>query len=207
MPRFRGADEIEIDALFAYLRAFPPRQNQMPGRHPALSQSSTQASERGLHGEPKRAFDQLGCVGCHGKGAAYEAKLQQALGKPAAEVARWIRNPELYRPGTPMPTFASVLDENAALERMTGSLRTKQTRQRDRAEEREPGNRERVANEQMQRVLRGALQEESHASPGARGPTQSGCAVHGRRRDSPTKRETEGRERDHADSESNQGAG
>jgi len=49
-------------------------------------------------------------------GAAYEAKLQQALGKPAAEVARWIRNPELYRPGTPMPTFESVLDENAALE-------------------------------------------------------------------------------------------
>ena len=32
------------------------------------------------------------------------------------KIARWIRNPELYRPGTPMPTFASVLDENAALE-------------------------------------------------------------------------------------------
>src|SRR6187551_2339498 len=31
MPRFRGADEIEIDALFAYLRDFPPRQNQVPG--------------------------------------------------------------------------------------------------------------------------------------------------------------------------------
>jgi len=116
MLRFRGADELEIDALFAYLRSFPPRANQVPGRRAALAANGEGASSPAVHASPQRAFEQLGCVACHGKGAPYEAKLQQASSKPAAEVARWIRNPELYRPGTLMPTFASVLDEGAALE-------------------------------------------------------------------------------------------
>ena len=114
MPRFRGADDVEIDALLAYLQSFPARANPVPGRRPAHAGAAQLDDHHS--GDSKRAFQQLGCVACHGKGAAYESKLQQALGKPAAEIARWIRNPELYRPGTPMPTFASVLDENAALE-------------------------------------------------------------------------------------------
>jgi len=116
MPRFRGADEVEIDALLAYLRTFPARENPVPGRRAALTALGVGERAERLSGNPARAFERLGCVSCHGKGAPYESKLQQASGKSAAEVARWIRNPELYRPGTPMPTFASVLDESAALE-------------------------------------------------------------------------------------------
>jgi hypothetical protein len=116
MPRFRGADELEIDALFAYLRSFPARSNHVPGRVAAVAAGGVATSSAVVHDGPQRAFERLGCIACHGKGAPYEAKLQQASGKPAAEVARWIRNPELYRPGTLMPTFASVLDEGAALE-------------------------------------------------------------------------------------------
>jgi len=122
MPRFRGADDIEVDALLAYLRSFPARANQVPGRHSAIGSSAASSSSMAnsaTQGDPARAFQQLGCVACHGPGAAYESKLQQASGKPALEVARWIRNPELFRPGTPMPTFASVLDESAALELAT----------------------------------------------------------------------------------------
>jgi len=33
----------------------------------------------------------------------------------SGSVARWIRNPEQFRPGTVMPSFASVLDEPSAL--------------------------------------------------------------------------------------------
>jgi mono/diheme cytochrome c family protein len=32
------------------------------------------------------------------------------------QLARWIRNPEAFLPGTVMPTFAPVLDEAGALE-------------------------------------------------------------------------------------------
>lgn len=108
MPHFRGADEVEIDALFAYLRSFPARSEPVPGR--ATTQAPAAAPS------PAQRFVSLGCAACHGPGARYEAKLGQARGKPAAELARWIRNPESFLPGTVMPTFAPVLDEQGALE-------------------------------------------------------------------------------------------
>lgn len=108
MPHFRGADDLEIDALLAFLRSFPAQATPVEGRRPALAQSQASSA-------PQQNFERLGCVACHGKGAPFEAKLAQASGKPVADVARWIRNPELYRPGTAMPTFASVLDEPSAL--------------------------------------------------------------------------------------------
>jgi len=108
MPHFRGADDTEIDALLAYLRSFPARDNAVPGQHRAVRAPSAPS-------DPKRSFEQLGCVSCHGKGAPFEAQLAQATHKPAADVARWIRNPEQFRPGTVMPSFARVLDEPSAL--------------------------------------------------------------------------------------------
>jgi mono/diheme cytochrome c family protein len=109
MPLFRGADDTEVDALLLYLRSFPARANAVPGQKPALAQATPPSTN------PQQAFERLGCATCHGKGAPFEAKLAQAAGKPASDVARWIRNPESFRPGTAMPSFASVLDEPSAV--------------------------------------------------------------------------------------------
>jgi mono/diheme cytochrome c family protein len=119
MPHFRGADELEVDALFQYLRSFPAKPTQIAGRVAAIgsvSPASASAPSVATAQEPARRFTALGCVGCHGKGRQYEAKLQQAKVKPRDQLARWIRNPETFLPGTIMPTFAPVLDEAGALE-------------------------------------------------------------------------------------------
>jgi mono/diheme cytochrome c family protein len=114
MPHFRGADDLEVDALYRYLRSFPAKSAPVAGRVPALTGSS--APELVAAANPERRFAELGCPGCHGQGARYEAKLREAQQKPADELARWIRNPETFLPGTIMPTFAPVLDEASALE-------------------------------------------------------------------------------------------
>lgn len=113
MPHFRGADELEVDALFAYLRSFPAKPNLIPGRVPALAGAAV--SLAGTR-KPAERFAELGCSSCHGKGALYETRLLAAKEKPAEQLALWIRNPEKYLPGTIMPTFAPVLDEHGALE-------------------------------------------------------------------------------------------
>jgi mono/diheme cytochrome c family protein len=48
MPQFRDADDIEVDALFSYLRSFPAKPTPVPGRHPAITEASpnTQALVR-----------------------------------------------------------------------------------------------------------------------------------------------------------------
>ncbi len=111
MPRFRGADDVEVDALFAFLQSLPPRANLRPGHRKVERRSTPPAPPA----DPAEQFVTLGCVACHSPGARYEANLANAAGKPALQVARWIRNPESFLPGTPMPTFASVLDEASAL--------------------------------------------------------------------------------------------
>jgi mono/diheme cytochrome c family protein len=116
MPHFRGADALEVAALFEYLRSFPARSTPVPGRVPAVTRASASAPPSASSASPEQRFASLGCVSCHGKGSLYAAKLQAAQHKPAAELARWIRNPESFLPGTIMPTFAPVLDEPSALE-------------------------------------------------------------------------------------------
>jgi mono/diheme cytochrome c family protein len=116
MPHFRGADDIEVDALFAFLRSFPAKSAPVPGQQAALA--AIPSAKPGA-GDPEQLFTALGCSGCHGKGRLYEAKLANAERKPVADVARWIRNPERFLPGTAMPTFEAVLDEASALELAT----------------------------------------------------------------------------------------
>jgi mono/diheme cytochrome c family protein len=113
MPHYRGADDVEIDALWAYLRSLPPRAEPVGGRRPAVVVNAL--GQRDAAG-PERNFQRLGCAGCHAAGAPYAEKLALAAGKPSAEVARWIRSPEQFLPGTVMPSFAAVLDEPSALE-------------------------------------------------------------------------------------------
>jgi mono/diheme cytochrome c family protein len=110
MPHFRGARELEVDALYAYLRSLPARSNSVPGqtRNEVHAPKPTESA-------PEQLFVQLGCAGCHGPGARYQDKLAHASRKPLSDVARWIRNPEAFLPGTSMPTFAAVLDEASAL--------------------------------------------------------------------------------------------
>lgn len=44
MPRYRGAEELELEALFAYLRSLPPRPEPVAGRKPALRAVSSSVS-------------------------------------------------------------------------------------------------------------------------------------------------------------------
>jgi len=65
--------------------------------------------------DPAALFARLGCTLCHAPGARYHQRITQAVGKSEQELARWIRNPEQFVPGTAMPTYASLVDEPSAL--------------------------------------------------------------------------------------------
>jgi mono/diheme cytochrome c family protein len=110
MPRFRHLDDVDLDALWMFLQALPPRRNAVPGQRPLAGHASVSAAITGAD-----SYAQLGCAGCHGPGARYHDHLRAAQGKDPAVLAQWIRHPEAFRPGTPMPTYAAVLDDDAAL--------------------------------------------------------------------------------------------
>ncbi len=114
MPMFRGLDDVDVSALYTYLRSLPPRRNDGEGRTPRPSAEATAA--RAKAATPAERFHSLGCVGCHGAGAAHARALVKAQDRPAEDLARWIRNPERFVPGTPMPTYEDLLDEPGALE-------------------------------------------------------------------------------------------
>jgi mono/diheme cytochrome c family protein len=61
-----------------------------------------------------RLFVQLGCASCHGPGARYQDRLARVAERSDAELVRWVRNPEQFLPGTPMPTYAELIDEPTA---------------------------------------------------------------------------------------------
>jgi cytochrome c553 len=65
--------------------------------------------------EPAVLFTRLGCTLCHAPGARYHDRIVNSVGKSEEELARWIRNPEKFVPGTAMPTYASLVDEPTAL--------------------------------------------------------------------------------------------
>lgn len=145
MPRYRGADEADLKAIYEYLRSLPPRRNEVEGARPRTAPTasapaasvSTEAVEPGAHvrtsalteltdlllaqAEPKKDVDpaalfaKLGCTLCHAPGARYHERITQAVGKSEQDLAKWIRNPEKFVPGTAMPTYASLVDEPTAL--------------------------------------------------------------------------------------------
>ncbi|MFP2928232.1 c-type cytochrome [Pyxidicoccus sp. 3LG] len=61
-----------------------------------------------------KLFVQLGCASCHAPGARYHDRLARAASRSDAELVRWVRNPEQFLPGTPMPTYAELIDERTA---------------------------------------------------------------------------------------------
>ena len=58
-----------------------------------------------------KAFNDLGCSGCHGDDGIYKDEIKGAIGKPVDQVARWIRNAPSIKPDTDMPNFEHVIDE------------------------------------------------------------------------------------------------
>jgi mono/diheme cytochrome c family protein len=116
MPHFRGARDVEIDGLLAYLRSFPASPNAVAGRVAAVGKAaSTKRPVPAGPRPPDKLFAELGCVVCHGPGAPYEDRLGGASARPTPDVAAWILHPERFRPGTAMPSFAGRLSDAEAL--------------------------------------------------------------------------------------------
>jgi mono/diheme cytochrome c family protein len=140
MPRYRAADDVDMKALYEYLRSVPARRNEVQGARPRNAPEaslSTRELEPGspvrtsapalladlvlAQAEPKKEvdpaalFSRLGCTLCHAPGARYHDRLVKAAGKSEQDLAKWIRNPEQFVPGTAMPTYASLVDEPTAL--------------------------------------------------------------------------------------------
>jgi mono/diheme cytochrome c family protein len=60
--------------------------------------------------DPAKAFNDLGCSGCHGDDGIYRDEIKGAIGKPVDQVARWIRNAPSIKPDTDMPNFENAID-------------------------------------------------------------------------------------------------
>jgi mono/diheme cytochrome c family protein len=108
MPRFRTASDVDVAAMYVYLSSLKAKESAVPleaRRVPVQRLAKSSAPED---------FQRYGCVTCHGVGAAYRDHINSASSKPAEQLASWIRNPEQYRPGTAMPSYASVMDEATA---------------------------------------------------------------------------------------------
>lgn len=117
MPRLRLSDDTELGAIYAWLMSQPARDVARPRVAGEL------ARERiSIDAKPAELFLKLGCSSCHSKGAPYAVKILQAKGKSVDEVAAWIRNPQARTPGTPMPTFATLLSEEQSLQLATWLL-------------------------------------------------------------------------------------
>lgn len=108
MPKFPALDEAEVRGLYAFLQSLPHRESGAPPR-PAVS-----APVARVH--PGAAlFQKIGCIACHSPGNPLEDKVIAARGRDVAELARWIRNAQAIKPGSAMPSFASVLSEEQAV--------------------------------------------------------------------------------------------
>lgn len=104
MMRLRLLPEIELQALWAYFRSIPPVQGL-----PFRPRRELQANE-----DPARQFASLGCATCHAEGGPFAQAIRGCIGKPVADVARWIRRPHELKPDTQMPSYESLLDEREA---------------------------------------------------------------------------------------------
>ncbi|MET0594452.1 MAG: c-type cytochrome [Polyangiaceae bacterium] len=107
MPLFSRLDHTDVSAIYAFLRTVPAvhRENRVGG-HPL---------EKARPSDPPQVlFDKLGCSACHGDKAPYRNQIAGALGKPDADVAAWILDPQATKPGSPMPSFRDAIDSAQA---------------------------------------------------------------------------------------------
>ncbi|MBZ4422216.1 c-type cytochrome [Myxococcus sp. RHSTA-1-4] len=98
--------------------AVPPADSQAGTRGSAATPTPRAPTRKPRPTTPKvdapKLFVQLGCASCHGPGARYQDRLARVADRSEAELVRWVRNPEQFLPGTPMPTYAELIDEPTA---------------------------------------------------------------------------------------------
>ena len=108
MTRYRHLDEVEVEAIFSYLKTVPP--SDRVAKASTIPRAKAEPSAA-----PDKLFTSLGCELCHGANKQFTEKLRNAAGKSPEQVAQWIRNPETFKPGTQMPSYAALLDEGQAV--------------------------------------------------------------------------------------------
>jgi mono/diheme cytochrome c family protein len=104
MMRLRLLDDIEIEALWTYLRSVPAVDHPSP--LPRAKPSATWA--------PAELFVSLGCAGCHAQGQRFADKLSRCVNEPVPALARFIRRAQEFKPDTQMPTYERLIDDATA---------------------------------------------------------------------------------------------
>jgi mono/diheme cytochrome c family protein len=64
---------------------------------------------------PEELFFKEGCIGCHGPGSMFAARLVTTRARPPEEIARWILHPTQMNPGSMMPAYAGRISQEEAL--------------------------------------------------------------------------------------------
>jgi mono/diheme cytochrome c family protein len=107
MPLFARIDHTDAEAIYMFLRTMPKvRRPNTPGGAPA---------EKAAPSDPPAVlFTKLGCVACHGEGAPHRDKIAASIDKTDEEVASWILDPQVKKPGSAMPSFKAMIDRDQA---------------------------------------------------------------------------------------------
>ena len=104
MAPFPELSEAEVGAMYAYLRTVPEIDRAIPRR-----ERPTLAEQAG----GKEQYYYYGCYACHGDDGLGIADLRKASEKYATdeELRRWIEDPSELKPGTKMPTWRGVIQD------------------------------------------------------------------------------------------------
>ena len=102
--RIRGA---QADAAVRAARARRRRgdlrlpEDDAEGAPAEHSRAAIRCKRAQANDAPEVLFVNLGCAGCHGDNAPHRDRIRAALGKPDADVAAWILDPQAQKPGSP----------------------------------------------------------------------------------------------------------
>ena len=108
MVKYRYLHDVEMEAIYKYLKTVPAS-DRVP-KVSTVPRAKAEAAEG-----PDKLFSSLGCELCHGANKQFTQKLKNAVGKSPEQVAQWIRSPESFKPGTQMPSYAALLNEDQAV--------------------------------------------------------------------------------------------
>lgn len=96
--------EEDAAALYAYLKTVPKLRNPVARpEHRTVAEAS----------EGKRLYHKYGCAACHGETGVGLADLRLAAQHYPndKDLATWIRNPKLIKPGVKMPTWEGIIPD------------------------------------------------------------------------------------------------
>jgi len=116
MVPWRQLGDVEVKAMFAYLRSVPPIRN-------AVSRPARAAVETADRG--RQVYYAYGCNGCHGDTGHGQWDLRRGPEHYPTDEAlvAYIRHPERFRPGIAMPTWDGVIQEDEYVP-LAGYVRT-----------------------------------------------------------------------------------